>query len=57
MGSTTGDVNEAPVHTVELDAFYMDQYEVTNAKYQAFVTVTGHPVPRGIGYTAVYELS
>ena len=56
MGSTTGDVNEAPVHTVELDAFYMDQHEITNAEYQAFVAATGHPVPRGIGYTAVYEL-
>ncbi len=56
MGSTTGDVNEAPVHTVELDDFYIDQHEVTNAEYQAFVTATGHPSPRGIGYTAVYEL-
>ena len=56
MGSATGDVNEAPIHTVELDAFYMDQHEVTNAEYQAFVSATGHPAPRGIGYTAVYEL-
>ena len=55
MGSTTGDVGEAPVHTVELDAFYMDQYEVTNAEYRGFVAATGHPAPRGIGYTAVYE--
>ena len=56
MGSTTGDVDEVPVHTVELDAFYIDQHEVTNAKYQTFVAATGHPPPRGIGYTAVYEL-
>lgn len=56
MGSTTGDVDEAPVHTVELGAFYIDQHEVTNTEYQAFVTATGHPAPRGIGYTAVYEL-
>ena len=56
MGSTTGDVDEVPVHTVELDAFYIDQHEVTNAEYQAFVAATGHPPPRGIGYTAVYEL-
>ncbi|RKU23608.1 hypothetical protein C6499_18125 [Candidatus Poribacteria bacterium] len=56
MGSATGDVNEAPVHAVELEAFYMDQHEVTNAEYQAFVSATGHPAPRGIGYTAVYEL-
>ena len=56
MGSTIGDVDEVPVHTVELDAFYIDQHEVTNAEYQAFVAATGHPPPRGIGYTAVYEL-
>jgi formylglycine-generating enzyme required for sulfatase activity len=56
MGSTTGDVDEVPVHTVELDAYYIDQYEVTNAEYQVFVAATGHPPPRGIGYTAVYEL-
>ena len=31
MGSTTGDSDEQPVHTVTLDAFYMDVYEVTNA--------------------------
>ena len=34
MGSTTGDVDEAPVHMVELDAFYIDQHEVTNAEYR-----------------------
>lgn len=55
MGSPIGDVDEAPVHMVELDAFYIDQHEVTNAEYQAFVTATGHLAPRGIGYTAVYE--
>ena len=29
--------NEKPVHTVHVDAFYMDTYEVTNAEYKAFV--------------------
>ncbi len=29
--------DEQPVHTVHLDAFYMDIYEVTNAQFKAFV--------------------
>ena len=29
--------SEQPVHTVHLDAFYMDVYEVTNAQFKAFV--------------------
>ena len=45
MGSTIGDSDEQPVHTVTLDAFYMDQYEVTNARYQKFVESTGYPPP------------
>ena len=38
--------NEHPVHTVYLDAFYMDIYEVTNAQYQKFMNATGHAAPR-----------
>ncbi len=29
--------DENPVHTVLIDAFYMDRYEVTNAQYRKFV--------------------
>ncbi|NSW52840.1 MAG: formylglycine-generating enzyme family protein [Anaerolineae bacterium] len=32
MGSTKYDI-ERPVHTVTLDAYWMDRYEVTNARY------------------------
>jgi formylglycine-generating enzyme required for sulfatase activity len=35
MGSGTGDA--APVHSVTLDPFFLDQFEVTNARYQACV--------------------
>ena len=37
MGSNDGGSDEKPVHTVYLDAFYMDKYEVTNALYKKFV--------------------
>ena len=37
MGSNAGDGDEKPVHTVYVDAFYMDKYEVTNAQYKRFV--------------------
>ena len=39
MGSNDSDAddNEKPVHTVYVNAFYMDKYEVTNAQFKAFV--------------------
>lgn len=40
-----GDDDELPVHSVSLDAFYMDIYEVTNAHYQKFVIATGYSPP------------
>ncbi|HUN24645.1 MAG TPA: protein kinase, partial [Anaerolineales bacterium] len=33
MGSNDGDADEQPVHTVYLDAFWIDQTEVTNAQF------------------------
>lgn len=39
MGSKNGAFDEKPVHTVHVDAFYIDKYEVTNAQYKKFVDV------------------
>ena len=35
MGSTGSYEDERPVHTVELDGYFIDKYEVTNAQYEA----------------------
>ncbi len=37
MGSTAGDSDEQPLHTVALDGFWIDRTEVTNAQYQRCV--------------------
>ena len=42
MGSNDGDGDEKPVHTVYVDAFYMDKYEVTIGQYKTFVRATEH---------------
>jgi formylglycine-generating enzyme required for sulfatase activity len=38
MGSTTGNSNEQPVHSVTLSSFYIGKYEVTQADWQTVMT-------------------
>ena len=56
MGSNDSDAqpDEQPVHTVSVDAFYMDIHEVTVAQYKQFVQATGHHAPN---WEAVAERS
>jgi ribose transport system permease protein len=42
MGSDTGAEDEAPAHEVDLPAFEMDKFEVTNADFARFVEATGY---------------
>lgn len=41
-----GGIDERPNHTVDLDAYYIDKYEVTNGGYLEFIRSTGHRVPK-----------
>ncbi|HGE69349.1 TPA: formylglycine-generating enzyme family protein [Candidatus Poribacteria bacterium] len=47
MGSDDEGYNARPAHTVYLDAFYIDMYEVTNAQYRKFIQATGRKEPEG----------
>ncbi|MCG6968549.1 MAG: formylglycine-generating enzyme family protein [Gammaproteobacteria bacterium] len=39
------DAQDQPEHTIELSAFYIDKYPVTNAQYARFVMQTNHRPP------------
>lgn len=45
MGSNDGLPNERPEHTVTLDAYYIDLYEVTLGLYRKFLEATKHAAP------------
>ena len=50
MGSreddTSSQVDERPAHSVFLDAYYLDQYEVTSVRYANFFQETNRPAPK-----------
>ena len=45
MGSDDRWADEGPEHTVYLNGFYIDKFEVTNARYLKFARTTGRQVP------------
>jgi formylglycine-generating enzyme required for sulfatase activity len=45
MGSAQGKDDENPPHEVELSPYFIDQYEVTNEQYAAFVSATNRESP------------
>ncbi len=56
MGSEDGFDSEKPVHEVYLDAFYMDKYQVTVAKFKAFIEATGYKTDaEKAGHSYAYE--
>ena len=42
MGADTGNPDERPAHEVDVPAFQMDKFEVTNADFAAFVEATSY---------------
>jgi len=50
MGSTQGDSDEQPVHTVALDGFWIDRTEVTNAQFAAFLNDQGNQTEGGAAW-------
>ena len=41
MGSEAFRIEEAPVHEVAVDGFWIDSHDVTNAQFDRFVRETG----------------
>ncbi|MFH1287079.1 MAG: formylglycine-generating enzyme family protein [bacterium] len=46
MGCNDENSDESPERKVNLKAFYIDKYEVSNRSYHKFVRATGYPAPK-----------
>ncbi len=47
MGSDNGDDDEFPIHRVQIDAFYIDTFEVTNERFAKYVDAIQSEPPWG----------
>ncbi len=47
IGANSGDEFSGPEHKVQLKGFYVDQTEVTNEQYAAFLKATNRAAPKG----------
>lgn len=56
MGSDSGDEESKPAHKVNLPAFYIDKYEVTNAQYKEFCDATSRSYPLNPSWNKNYFL-
>jgi formylglycine-generating enzyme required for sulfatase activity len=45
MGDDNGLSDEGPAQTIDMPAYYIDKFEVTNAQYKQFCDATGWPYP------------
>ena len=58
MGTEDGFAYEGPIHRVAVDGFHLDETEVTNAEFAAFVEQTGYrTTAEELGNAAVFEPS
>ena len=56
MGTDEGFPFEGPSHEVLLDAFYIDEHEVTNQQYLAFAEATGYVTEsEKLGWSGVFD--
>lgn len=57
MGSSSGNPDEAPVHAVSLDGYWIDRTEVTNIMFANFLNQAGNQMEGGIAWLDISEPS
>ena len=48
MGSDSGNPDQAPVHQVQLEGYWLDRTEVTNEMFAAFLNAAGNQIEGGV---------